>query len=224
MNNFKSGKGQKRSNGSRRSKRFLAAIAIVLVGILGTNLPNAYSNQASAYWFEVQSIQAGELGLSGFSGLGYLPSANALYSIDEDTQDLTVFKIRGDVLSTNPIQISVSNPLNLAYNPQSFGIYTLSDQGLTEVRAGINGSVPLSQQQLYEYGLTLDSFDDPQGMAFNPNSGDLYVLDAKSSNIIKVIPLKNGGFSPESQTDVERISQLYTPLFNNLDHYFCVRK
>lgn len=196
-------------------------LAIFLVFVIAVSIPTfsmVSATGSAGYWFDVQSLVADELGLSGFSGLGYMAPANAFFTLDAGSNELAVFTMRGELQSSNPISLSVSNALNLAYNPQSFGIFTLSESlGLTEVRAGVNGNVPLTHQQTFEYDVALETYQDLQGIAFDPEDGTLYLLDASGPNIVQIAPAGDAVFSQESQTSVERINTLSVPFFKQLE-------
>ena len=202
----------------RFSRKILPIFLVFVVVALIPSFSMVSATGNAGYWFDVQFLEAGDLGLTGFSGLGYMAPANAFFTLDANNNELAVFTMRGELQSNNPISLSVSNSLNLAYNPQSYGIFNLSGTlGLREVRAGVNGSVPLSYQQTFEYDIPVESYQDLQGIAFNPEDGTLYLLDASGPDIVRIAPVEGTGFSIESQANVERIKALSIPFFKKLE-------
>ena len=188
-------------------------IIVALVGLI-TSAVVASTEKEDAYWDEVQRLDATELGVSDFSGLGYLPIENAFFTLVDGNRKLAVLTMRGDLLSTNEISYPVINSHNLAYYPKSNGIFTINDiQGLAEPMAGINGNIFTPNQQTLGYAISLDNITDAQGVTFNPENGIIFVLDSIGPAIVEVFPSGDDMFSWESTKIVERIHKLTNPMF-----------
>ena len=149
---------------SRALKRFIPVIFILIMVISMPSSSTVSATGNSSYWFEVQSIEASDLGLSGFSGLGYMPTTNAFFTLDGNINNLAVFTMRGELRTPNLVNVEVTNPVNLTYNSLDFGVYTLSDtQNLNKLPMGYKEYDSMLYQQSFDYQIADDSYGNPQG-------------------------------------------------------------
>ncbi|MEJ2485456.1 MAG: SdiA-regulated domain-containing protein, partial [Anaerolineales bacterium] len=200
------------------SKRIFSILFIFVVSL---SLPSFSASSATVdpgYWFDVQSLPAGDLGLTDISGLGYMPDAGAFFTLDAGTNQFAVFTMRGELQSADSLSSAVANPLNLAYNPLGMNVYTLDEsQGLLEVGTKSDGGTLQFSQQSTSLQGTVSGVANPQGLAFNPDNGNLYVLDADTNSIVQFTLFTGTRLSPESQTMVESVDSVSVSSLDQLN-------
>ena len=214
---------------TRHHKSFKRILSIVFVIIVTMSLPALSVTSAAVepgYWYDVQSLEARDLGVSGFSGLGYIPDAEAFFSLDASTEQILVFTMRGELQSSSPASLNISNPLNLTYYPQSSSLVTLNtSSGLLAVGTDSGGNESLQTELFAESQLVDDSVQNPQGMTYNPLDGSLYILDASVLEIVKISSSGESQLSRSASTETIQISSLRNSdllglAFNPEDGYY----
>ncbi|NIW43400.1 MAG: hypothetical protein GWN30_01080, partial [Gammaproteobacteria bacterium] len=88
---------------------------------------------------------------------------------------------------------------------------------MLEVQIGTIRNQFLTYQQSFDYALAVEDFQDVQGITFNPENGDLYLLDAGGPHIVRIAPTTDGVISQESLTDAEQIDILTIPFFDQFE-------
>ena len=203
-----------KSQKAQSTKKILSLLFIVILSLSLPSFSVVSATGGPAYWLDVQTLKANDLGVSTFSGLGYMPDSGAFFAMDSGSSELVTFTMRGDLLSSNPSALSATNPLNLTYNPKTDGIYSLSEtQGLLEAGTELNG------QPSADYQVPLDAYDNAQGITFNPQTGDLYILDAAGPTLVQISASNNEETSSLIQAEQSSLKGL---AYNPQDDYLYV--
>ena len=181
-------------------KRLITILFIFTLTTTFSSFTFAATADEPAYWFDVQTLEARDLVLSNFSGLGYLPEEKVFFSLDSSTGQIAVFTMRGDLQSISQSALAISNPLNLTYYPQSSDLVTLNESlELMTVGTDVVGSESLQAELLSEFKVIVGEIQNPQGLTYNPIDGSLYILDAIGPEIVKVAT-SEGTLTPRSSS------------------------
>ena len=151
----------------------------------------------------VRAMGQDETGLSAPAGLAFSASANAFLAAEApqqggpaaDQTDITTLTPFAVPAGSASIVARVRDPINMAFDGYAnrLLIYKTPGDQLLDLREGPDGSpVPATMKRYNARGFGLQR---PQGMAVDPTSGRLYILDAVGPRIVQVEPGPDGSFA-----------------------------
>src|SRR6266498_1723946 len=141
----------------------------------------------------VRSMQSDHTGINEPMGLVFSSRLNAFYALDArewrssatstNLVELAVVEDRG---SSARIAAAIQDPINMAYDNQANRLLILQAQGnqLLEVQANQDGR--LDPATLTRHNVVYFGVQNPQGLAVDPVSGDLFILDAAGPRIVRI--------------------------------------
>jgi len=167
------------------------------------------------------TMNPGAIGSPDPSGIGYLnagPSAGHLLISDGevnemdwlfDNQNVNVFEttLTGELLaSTNTISYT-DEPTGVAFNPLNLHVFISDDvkRRIFEVDPGADGVFGTADDIVVAAINTRDfNSTDPEGVAYDPIEGALYLSDGVNAEVYKILPGSNGQFdgAPPSGDDI----------------------
>jgi DNA-binding beta-propeller fold protein YncE len=181
--------------------------------------PVTLAQESTAYLRKVRAIYTVDFGISNPAGLAFSPKANALLVLQapEGGQPgatnsnlvlITLYEDPAGSLNLAPF-ISIADPLNLAFDWQANSLlfFDKATNQLVEVKAGPTGQPELNQG-LTRFEARQFGLKNPKGMALDPNSGRLFILDQAASQIVRVSPdpqKRFDGLTAESNGRIARI-------------------
>jgi sugar lactone lactonase YvrE len=190
----------------------IAAAASALL-LAGASAAGEVAAPPSAPIRQAQVLDLEEIGVPAPNGLAFTPGSDSFYVLDAaaraapDVVRLTPFVRAGSMRAgSTHLTAAVKDPINMTFDARRNRLLLLlgaSDQML-EVRAQANGD--LDSGHVVHHDLRRLNLQDPQGMAVDPVSGDLYLLDAAGPRIVRVSPDPDGGFAqgPVSALDLSQ--------------------
>ncbi len=184
-------------------RRILGASAAVMLGAacgdvppapdVGVTAPPTATGRASVT--RVRVIEPGELGLENPAGLAFSPRAGMLLVVTRGpgappgpVTDIALTTLAEDRAGAVRIAADVTDPVNMAFDGRANRLLFLqsSNTQLTEILARSDGSLdPLNLRRVDARAFGLQ---DPQGLAVDPVSGQLFILDAAGPRIVVVEP------------------------------------
>ncbi len=169
-------------------------IGLILVAILPVS-PSVSAQSTLAQFIEVRSISTTEFGVAHPKGFTFSPPANAFLLLGE-SNTATILPLSRDSGSTVTILETIEDPLNVAVDAQSHGLYMLNlgKNDLPKVALEPNGLLSVSNHKITHFNVTQFGLQDPRGITFDPNTGRLFILESRSSQIITVSPDLTYGF------------------------------
>ncbi len=185
----------------------------------------------------VKIIDTHDLGISYLSGLAFSPNANAFLSMTTSgtsSSNISFFSVSGDPDGTVRIGASIADPLNMSFDSKENRLLYFDTQRdeLVEIKAGADSRPLSSGEAVTHYQLRQLGLNDVQGMAVDPDNGDLYILDAQVPRIVCIVPDSSSRFDEASALNDGRVSNiLLTSLqgtelrgiaFNQFDGHFFV--
>ncbi len=149
---------------------------------------------------QLRAMQADETGLQNPAGLTFSSRARAFHVLEKPGQSLPVVT---EVIKLTPfgrrtgstwIAAQVENPINMAFDNKFHRLLILQFPGnqLLEVNENLDGN--LDPTTLARFAASRFGLQNPQGLAVDPESGSLFILDAVGPRIVRVEPGLDGSF------------------------------
>ena len=192
----------------RHAYWFLASslAAFMLVGA-GAHRVEAAPHGAIA---QVGTLEVDQTGVTAPAGIAFNPGSKTFHllqsaaSASGETEVAAVdatHSVSGRQ-GTDRIGALVSDPINVAFDPDGSRLLLVSQsRELVEVRVTANGRlVPgsLSRRKLDRLGIIR-----PRGLAVDPATGAVFVLDAARPRVVRLAAAPNGGFDTASATEID---------------------
>mgnify|MGYP000937148075 CR=1 FL=1 len=145
------------------------------------------------YFREVRMIYTAEYGIAEPSGVVYAPDLNALLVIaDPPNQDDSnsiasgvAINLFEDLLGDFNFRVDINSPVNFSYNPRqdSFFLLDSNSNRLVEISQQSNGLPQHANQDTANFSIETLQVSNPQGITFDPATGNLFILDARKLEI-----------------------------------------
>ena len=149
------------------------------------------------------------------AGLAFSPASNLFLLLDEHnaarpgegSANLTLISPFEDWIGSTRLP-AIADPINMAFDSRENRIllFDTGSRELIAIKVDPAGEADLGAMSRYEaqqYGV-----QDPQGMAVDPVSGALFILDGAGSRIVRVRPDARAGFNGPAALADGRISQI----------------
>jgi len=217
---LKHARGRSRTSRPRSSARFgalgLAAAAVVLAAsvVTAAAAPDAPSQGAAAGApRQARVLESDRTGVEAPAGLAFSSASGSFYVIgarpsgalaDTEVVKLTPFALSrvSDRAGSARIAAALKDPVNMAFDTRGNRLLLLdAADRLLEVRADSSGDLDPTTLVRRD-ALRLD-LRDPQGMAVDPASGVVFVLDAATPRIVRIEPDANGSYDAATTSDVD---------------------
>jgi hypothetical protein len=202
----------------RRALR-LAACGLVLTGVAsvffmsGASAASGSRAQASSGSpvREAQVFSEERTGVPSPVGLAFSTASSAFYVVaaqagapaEAEVVKLTPFDLAAsDRAGSARIAAPLADPINMAFDARGNRLLLLGQAGeLVEVQVGSGGDpdpATLTRRDIARFALA-----DPQGVAVDPGSGTIFVLDAALPRIVRIEPDPSGGFDAATTTEID---------------------
>jgi uncharacterized protein YjiK len=196
------------STPGRSRARFVAygfaALAPVCL-LVSTAAARDAAAPSAAFIREARVLESDETGVSAPVGLAAFSPKSVLYVVEPSGGQATeVVNLNrfGRGKGSARIAAAVRDPINMSFDTAHDRLLLLgSADQLLEVHADANGE--LDPRTLNRRDARHLDLKDPQGMAVDPASGVLYVLDASGPRIVRVAPDANGSFEGGTVSEVD---------------------
>ena len=186
-------------------KGFLSVMFILIgaVSLLSFNRSTATLAQSDAVFIrEVRVLETEQTGVQNPVGLAFSPRGNAFHVIKGQERgqpptavtDIVKLSAYGEQSGSARITAAIKDPINVAYD-QQFGrllIFQSPNNHLLEVHENANGD--LDPRTMIRHDVRHFGLQNPQGMAVDPLSGQLFILDAVGPQLVQVQPDADGTF------------------------------
>jgi hypothetical protein len=166
------------------------------------------AQSSPAYIRQVRAIEVDKTGLQNPSALAFSSRANVFLVMEEPGQfphlateviELTPFGTRAGAVR---IAAHTGDPINTVFDNKFHRLLVLQfpENQLLEIREKPDGT--LDRTTLIDYSANRFGLQDPQGLAIDPASGILFMLDAVGPRILRVKPGPDGSFGTASFSEV----------------------
>jgi VCBS repeat-containing protein len=186
--------------------RKLLTYSLILAGLISLiSLSGAtvtLAQTGNPFVRRVRALEAGETGIPNPAGLAFSARARAFYVVEArgqgqpppaETEIIQVTPL-SDRVGSARIAAAIRDPINMAFDSRFHRllIFQSPNNMLIEVREDADGH--LDPTTLVRHDARYFGLQNPQGMAVDPASGQLFILDASGPRIIGVEPEPDGSF------------------------------
>ncbi|MEZ4736130.1 MAG: DNRLRE domain-containing protein [Caldilineaceae bacterium] len=177
----------------------LTFVGLICVSSL-TQSPATVAQSDIAFVKWVRALEADESGIVNPVGLAASPRTNDFYVLERQARnqfapavtDAIRLSPFADRTGSTPIAAPISEPINFVFDQQRSRllIFQAVDQRLIEVPENPDGTTaPPIHHDARQFGV-----QNPQGMAVDPGSGRLFILDAAGPRLVQIEPEPGGAF------------------------------
>jgi hypothetical protein len=163
---------------------------------------------------EVRTLESDRIGTTSPVGLAYASSNESFYLTSAPKQiappDTAIARLKPFALRRNTDRVgstkvaaSVRNRINIAFDDFRDRLLLLRADGrrLFAIQTNVDGS--LDRTTLVHYDLSRFGLGDPEGMAVDPASGTIFVLDGSGPRIVRLEPGSDGGFADAAVSSID---------------------
>jgi WD40 repeat protein len=149
------------------------------------------------------------------SGITYIPVSSSLLAVDSEVNQWDFFtgeslyplNLEGQQLGKLSAFPFTNEPTGLEYNPVNNHLFVSADDGkeIFELDPGADGLYRTPDDIVTSFDTEAFDSGDPEGIAFDYQSGALFVADGRSSKIYRISPGRNGRLDsvpPEGDDEV----------------------
>ncbi|HEX6257190.1 MAG TPA: Ig-like domain-containing protein [Euzebyales bacterium] len=189
-----------------------SAVWLVVLATFATlhAAPPAAAAPREAFIRDVRAFELDDLSIDSPAGIAYSPTAEAFHVIEAAaphqrapgrTTIVTVTPNERRLRATR-IAAQISDPINVAFDQrrQRLLAYAPAADRLIEVD---ESSGALDPSTLERHGAQRLGIDDPQGMATDPDTGQIYILDSAAARIVRVTPSRTGDLDTVDIADID---------------------
>src|SRR5688572_9476730 len=173
--------------------RLVILMSIAFTSLIPVQLgANAQGNSAPIQ--VVRSLYTSEFGVNDPKGLAFSPTANTFFIIDE-SGNISLVTMGEDNAGTQSLSEIQDDALNVAFDKKSDSLFVFKrgNSELVKIKSNDKG-LPDASALPSRFPSNAYGIKDPQGVAFDPISGGMFILDAGNSQIMSVIPHDLLGF------------------------------
>jgi len=163
---------------------------------------------------EVQMIESDRIGTSSPIGLAFASSGKSFYVVQAPPQVATPettlvrlkpFALRPDTdrVGSTKVAASVRDPINIVYDDFRDRLLLLRADGRRLFAIQTNADGSLDRTTLVHYDVSRFGLGDPEGMAVDPASGTIFVLDGSGPRIVRLEPGSDGGFADTAVSSID---------------------
>jgi uncharacterized protein YjiK len=183
-------------------------IGLVVVSVIPTRSWALAQAGQAPHWV-VRSLYTSEYGVDDPKGLAFSSQANTFLILD-GSASVTLVAMGGDPAGKRAISEIQDDALNTAFDARTGSLFVFK-RGRSELaKLQTDGrGLPAASASPTRFVVNALGITNPQGIAFSPNDGRLFILDAGNSQIVSVTPSSTRGFDAVEalrSNNVRRIS------------------
>jgi uncharacterized protein YjiK len=185
---------------------------VVLIGIVFTPLIpvqlGASAQDSSSPIQVVRSLYTGEYGVNDPKGLAFSPTANTFFILNGNG-NISLVTMGEDNAGTRNLPEVQNDPLNVAFDQKTGSLFAFKrgKSELVKIKADGNG-LPDASASSNRYAVQAFGIKDAQGIAFDPRSGRMFILDAGNSQIVSVVPHATLGFDANEAIRANKVQKI----------------
>ncbi len=195
--------------GRREKLVFSVAIVALAVLLLASASTAAQAQSGSGYFNNVRSLETAPFGVTTPVGLAFFRTSNTFLVLGVPPAGQTDTALALVPFYERPIApprtAAVIDPLNFAYSERTnrFWLFDKRNSSLTGLQPQRDGA-PNTAVAVHFDARTL-AIQNAQGIAFDPKSGQLFILDAVARRIVRIGPDTQGSPNPAAAGAVARV-------------------
>lgn len=183
-----------------------------LFSTLFTVHPTAAAAQSPVEFADIQTIYTGKVGLPSPVGFAFLPAANGFLVWDAQLELNRAQLLVNYDEAGSPVDLPGigTGSVNAAFDSRGNRLYFLNEKGdqLTSLDLTSKGYPVVSQTGVKHTNVQAYGIREPAGLAFDPLSGRLFILDAGRNRIVSVAAHRTQGYDGAAASNSGRISRI----------------
>jgi VCBS repeat-containing protein len=195
-----------------KSRRVICVAATIGLGLLPFLLTSASTaKDPGAHITLIRALKTRKLGIKNPAGLAFSMNEQVFHVVESRGPsqppsadcDVILITARPAHLARTRIPATITDPINIAFDNAFDRLLVLLPGAniLMQVKAGPDGR--LNPDTLSHFDVRSFNLQDPQGMAVDPASGDLLILDSAVSSIVRLTPDPEGNFDRATVSRVD---------------------
>ena len=205
---------------NRKAYSYYLRIGLVILFLLSLSFPalsRAVSQSPTGDYYRVRSMEIDELDISRPAGLAFSLQASELLVMEDPSTwiepgnpPLTKITLRELPAGSITPEINITDPLNMAFDVQSDGLYVFDKptQELVRLRISPGGPGQPPGQVTARFNAAPFRLQNPAGIAFDPQSGRIFILDAAGPTILGITPHPVFGFDGPAAVSEGRVNPI----------------
>ena len=195
-----------------KSRHLICAVAMIGLVVLPFMWISVSSAQGpTAHIRMVRALKTSKLGIQNPVGLAFSMNEEVFHVVASPgmsepppaVSDIIMVTARSDQKGSARIPAAINDPINMAFDNRCDCLLILQPNanGLIQVKAGPDGRLipgTLVRFDARPFGLL-----NPQGMAVDPASGDLFILDSTAAGLVRVARAPDGSFDENGVSRVD---------------------
>ena len=191
---------------------------LMLLGFAFSKSSLALSPTPLGYLFQVRSIEVSQFGMSHPVGLTYFPLADnfavlekpGLETTGTDSRVVSLFDPYEISAGKVELPFAITDPLNVSFDTQSSSLLFLdqANQELVQAQVDERSGPSPSFHTTERFNIQTLGIRNPQGVAFDPRNGQLFILDAADPRIVQITPDPVTKFDGKSAVQGDRITYI----------------
>ena len=189
------------------SMRLMLFIGLVIISVLPVRSSVLAQGNSAPLWV-VRSLYTSEYGVSAPKGLAFSPAANTFLILD-GSANIALVTMAEDNAGSRVISEVQADPMNVAFDKKSGSLFVFSRgrSELAKIQADGKG-LPNASALPTRFAVNAFGISDPQGIAFDPGTGRLFILDAGNAQIVSVTPHATLGFDANEAIRSNKIQRI----------------
>lgn len=156
------------------------------------------------------------------SGVAYHPATGTLLISDGEVDEMpqyftgsSVFRasLAGTLLNTHNVLSFTDEPAGIEVNINNGHLFLSDDTGtrsVYELNQGPDGQYTTSDDTVTSFRTSPFGSGDPEGLAYDPNTGALFIIDGVNREVYRIMPGANGRFDGVPPGGDDQLSQFDT--------------
>lgn len=190
--------------------------AALIVAVLVALMPTPASAADSVTAILIRTVQLSQLDPPSpdSSGIAYDPNRGRLLIADSEVEEMSIFKgvnlwetdLLGNLTATGSVTAYSREPTGLSFDPATGRMFVSDDSAdrIFIVLPGGDGRYGTGDDVVSSFSTRTYGSFDPEDVAFNTRTGDLFTADGEGDRVYRVSPGQNGVFegAPPNGDDV----------------------
>jgi hypothetical protein len=187
--------------------RLMLLIGLLIVSVLPVRSWALAQNDSAPLWV-VRTLHTSEYGVTEPKGLAFSSAANTVLLLDE-SGTVALVTMGEEHAGSMVIPEVQEDPLNAAFDETTGSLFVFSRgrSELAQIQADVRG-LPDASAGSRRFAANAFGIADPEGIAFDPASGRLFILDAGTSQILSVVPDPTFGFDAQEAIRSNRVQHI----------------
>jgi DNA-binding beta-propeller fold protein YncE len=165
------------------------------------------------YIEEVRALDTNDAGLLNPAGLAYSFEANLLYIITASSGSpavITMMTPLEEALGSVTVATSRVDPINIAFDNRANRLLLLDSAAaeLIAIESGPDGHLDTAPAATTRFEVGRLGLQHPTGMTVDPGNGVLFILDSRTSEIVRVEPDAQGDLAGATAVKEGRVSRI----------------